>query len=153
MGYAILIHVLSLIRSSLFLNNCWLSKSIHRGLAYEVMTCRWICGFILLCVGVYALGCILSDEWLSETFATKGFFASFLLTDIFSASILISLFSFPSFFQRSLWLFWLVWIFWFLWIINYPQSFLFIVQLLLRDILGFEPSTLIAGYASIIYKI
>ena len=50
------------------------------------------------------------DVLLSEAVVTKGFFALFFLIDIPLASVLMSLFSFPSsFLQMPMQLFWVVW--------------------------------------------
>lgn len=82
----------------------------------------------LLTLEVYTLSCSIGAHsvWehmgvynpatgVSETFVTKGYFASFLLFEILLTFILISLFSFHFFFfQICQCLFWLVWIFCFL---------------------------------------
>ena len=52
--------------------------------------------------GVYAPVACAPGIWLSDIFAMKGFFASFLLLDLLLTSIEISLFSYPFFFAHVL---------------------------------------------------
>ena len=56
MEYAIMIHLLSLIRSSLFLNSNWLSKYIHWAAAYAAIMYGSIWGCILQLHGVEMYG-------------------------------------------------------------------------------------------------
>ena len=102
------------------------------------------------CIGLYTPVILVSDVWSSESFVTKGFFASFLLTGLLLAAILVSLFSFtPLFLQMFLKLSWLVWICVLLCMVNALLNTVY-VAVSPGDILVFQPRTFLTKYSGIV---